>query len=47
MKSLFSDNRLAVILQQLHAAQSVSVSGLAARLQVSDRTIRNDLKEHE
>ena len=45
MKSLFSDNRPAVLLQQFRSAQSLSVNSLASRLQVSDRTIRNDIKQ--
>lgn len=45
MKSLFSDNRLAVLLQQFRNTQSLSVNSLAARLEVSDRTIRNDIKQ--
>ncbi|MBR0396865.1 MAG: PRD domain-containing protein [Eubacterium sp.] len=45
MKSLFSDNRLAVLLQQFRNTQSLSVNSLASRLEVSDRTIRNDIKQ--
>lgn len=45
MKSLFNDNRPAVLLQQFRSAQSLSVNSLASRLQVSDRTIRNDIKQ--
>ncbi|MBQ9320927.1 MAG: helix-turn-helix domain-containing protein, partial [Eubacterium sp.] len=45
MKSLFNDNRLAILLQQFRNTQSLSVNSLAARLEVSDRTIRNDIKQ--
>lgn len=45
MKSLFNDNRLANILQLFHNTQTLSVNTMAAKLQVSDRTIRNDIKQ--
>lgn len=45
MKSLFSDNRLASILHLFHNTQTMSVGTMASKLQVSDRTIRNDIKQ--
>ena len=45
MKSLFSDNRLANLLHLFHNTQTMSVNNMAAKLKVSDRTIRNDIKE--
>ena len=45
MKSLFSDNRLANMLHLFHNTQTMSVNNMAAKLRVSDRTIRNDIKQ--
>ena len=45
MKSTFGDNRIANILQAFCQTPSVSVSFLASRLEVSERTIRNDIKQ--
>ncbi|MDO4537694.1 MAG: PRD domain-containing protein [Coriobacteriales bacterium] len=44
MKSLFSDNRLANVLHTLKGTQVVSVKALASKFDVSDRTVRNDIK---
>ena len=44
MKSLFGDNRLANMLHLFQNMQTMSVKSLAAKLDVSDRTIRNDIK---
>ncbi len=45
MRSLFSDNRLANMLHLFHNTQTMSVNTMAAKLNVSDRTIRNDIKQ--
>ncbi|MDO4175101.1 MAG: PRD domain-containing protein [Eubacteriales bacterium] len=45
MKSLFGDNRIANILQLLRKTPEITVSALASRLSVSERTIRNDIKQ--
>ena len=45
MKSLFSDNRLANMLHLFHNTQTMSVNNMAAKLRVSDRTIRNVLTQ--
>ena len=45
MKSLFGDNRLANLLHLFHNTQTLSVTNMAAKLNVSDRTIRNDIKQ--
>ena len=45
MKSLFSDNRLANMLHLFHNTQTMSVNNMAAKLRVSDRTLRNDIKQ--
>lgn len=45
MKSLFSDNRLAAILQYFRRTPVATVSTLAAQLGVSERTVRNDIKQ--
>lgn len=45
MKSLFSDNRIANILQILRKTPEITVSALSSRLGVSERTIRNDIKQ--
>lgn len=45
MKSVFGDNRIAQILQFFCRTPSVPVSFLAERLDVSERTIRNDIKQ--
>lgn len=45
MKSTFGDNRIANILQAFCKTPSISVSLLAAKLEVSERTIRNDIKQ--
>lgn len=45
MKNLFSDNRIANLLQLLRKNPGVTVNIMAERLKVSDRTIRNDIKQ--
>ncbi|MCQ2508126.1 MAG: PRD domain-containing protein [Dorea sp.] len=45
MKSLFGDNRIANMLYLLNNSQMMSVSVIAAKLHVSERTIRNDMKQ--
>ena len=45
MKSLFGDNRVANLLMQLNKTPVITVSALASRLNVSERTIRNDIKQ--
>ena len=44
MKSVFGDNRISLILQYFRKTPVTTVSTLASRLGVSDRTIRNDIK---
>ena len=45
LKSLYVDNRTSQILQCFHKTPVITVSTLAARFQVSERTIRNDIKQ--
>ena len=45
MKSLFVDNRPAEILQYLRSHTGIRISTLAAKMSVSDRTVRNDIKQ--
>lgn len=45
MKSLFSDNRMINLLQILRKTQDITVSALASRLDVSERTVRNDIRQ--
>ena len=45
MKSLFSDNRNANMLQLFRKSSVISVGTLAAKLDVSERTVRNDIKQ--
>lgn len=45
MKNTFGDNRLADILQFFCRTPAATISALAERLEVSERTIRNDLKQ--
>lgn len=45
MKSLFGDNRLANLLQLLYQTPGAAVSALAWKLEVSERTVRNDIKQ--
>ena len=45
MKNVFGDNRLAGILQFFCRTPSAPVSALAERFEVSERTVRNDLKQ--
>ncbi len=45
MSDIASENRMAEILQYLRKAQTSSVSALASRLHVSERTIRNDIRQ--
>lgn len=45
MKSLFSDNRIATMLHYFHRTPVTTVSTLASRLGVSERTVRNDIKQ--
>lgn len=47
MKSLFGDNRLANILFLFRNTGTISVNVMAAKLNVSERTIRNDIKQLE
>lgn len=47
MKSLFGDNRLANMLYMFHNTQSMAVNVMASKLNVSERTIRNDIKQLE
>ena len=44
MNSLFHDNRTANLLQLFCKTPVLSVNALASRLEVSERTIRNDIK---
>ncbi len=45
MKKLFSDNRISIMLQTFRNNPVVKVSDLASRLGVSERTVRNDIKQ--
>lgn len=45
MKSLFGDNRIANLLQLLCQTPAAAVSTLASKLEVSERTVRNDIKQ--
>ena len=46
MKQLFNnENRIAVILKNIEMQSVCSVESLAAKLDVSQKTIRNDIKE--
>lgn len=45
MKNLFGDNRLAVMLQLFRKSSSITVVSLAQKLGVSERTVRNDIKQ--
>ncbi|MBP3853612.1 MAG: transcription antiterminator [Erysipelotrichaceae bacterium] len=45
MKSLFSDSRPANILSVLRKSSVMSLRSLASQLSVSERTVRNDIKE--
>lgn len=45
MKSLFGDDRVPNLLMQLHKTPMMTVSSLASRFGVSERTIRNDIKQ--
>lgn len=45
MRSTFGDNRIADILLTLCRTHTVSVAALAARLDVSERTVRNDVRQ--
>lgn len=45
MKSLFKDNRTANMLQFFLKTPVITVSTLASKLNVSDRTVRNDIKK--
>ena len=48
MKQLFNnENRIAVILKNIEMQSVCSVESLAAKLDVSQKTIRNDIKELE
>lgn len=44
MKSLFGDNRIANIINILRKGSSMSLTMLADKLSVSERSIRNDIK---
>ncbi len=45
MKSSFYENRLAQLIHIFQKAQSMTVATLASKLDVSERTIRNDIKQ--
>lgn len=45
MGNLSNENRCIYVLQMLHKSQMVSISTLASKLNVSERTIRNDIKQ--
>ena len=45
MKSLFNDNRMANMLQFFRKNPVITVSTLASKLDVSERTVRNDIKQ--
>ena len=45
MKSLFEDNRAVMILQYFHNHTGVRINTLATKLSVSERTVRNDIKQ--
>lgn len=45
MKNLFGDNRLITMMQILRKTSSITVVSLAQKLGVSERTIRNDIKQ--
>lgn len=45
MKGLFNDNRMARILQYFRRTPVITVGTLADKLEVSERTIRNDIKQ--
>lgn len=45
MKSVFGDNRISLILQFFCKTPVTTINTLASRLGVSDRTIRNDIKQ--
>ena len=46
MKQLFNnENRIAVILKNIEMQSVCSVESLAAQLDVSQKTLRNDIKE--
>lgn len=45
MGNLSNENRSIYVLQMLHKSQMVSISTLASKLNVSERTIRNDMKQ--
>lgn len=45
MKNLFGDNRLVTMMQILRKTSSITVVSLAQKLGVSERTIRNDIKQ--
>ena len=45
MKSLFGDNRLANLLQLLYQTPGAAIGTLAGKLEVSERTVRNDIKQ--
>ena len=45
MNRLFSDNRIGNLLQILRKTPEITVSALSARLGVSERTIRNDIRQ--
>lgn len=45
MKNFFNDNRTRQILQYFRKIPVITISTLAAKLEVSERTIRNDIKQ--
>lgn len=45
LKSLFNDNRMSRILQYFRKTPVITVGTLADKLEVSERTIRNDIKQ--
>lgn len=45
LKSLFNDNRMSRILQYFRKTPVITVGTLADKLAVSERTIRNDIRQ--
>ena len=45
MKNLFGDNRQANILSVLRKSSTLNIETLAERFGVSERTVRNDIKD--
>ena len=45
LKNLFNDNRMSRILQYFRKTPVITVGTLADKLEVSERTIRNDIRQ--